>query len=225
MCRQTSDESWSGNLNEVWVAHRDINSYYKPASSFQAGTGLLTPVSASSALQSAGAERHLQAAFLLSLKGQHSVEQPGCHRACVSQSSPASDDRVLLQCGCHTGSVSPGWRSLWDVCGGVWWNPAVLWVKPDWQWTLAASPENNIISVRALNCTLVSVLVNKGEWASLLLHNKYVVFTCKYDSLLKICILVFSKLVCSIIFMNYTISGFIIHIFKMIVVQHRRQNC
>lgn len=105
-----------------------------------------------------------------SLKGQCSSEQPDS----ISQSSPVSDDRVLLlRCGCHTDSVSPGWCSLWGVCGGVWWNPAVLGAKPDWQWTLAASPENNIIFVRTLNCILVTVSKKKKKKRVLCTINMY----------------------------------------------------
>jgi len=56
---------------------------------------------------------------------------------------------VMTGCCCIRDSISPGCWSLWDVCGGVWWNPAVLGVKPDWQWTLAASPEND---VKTMSC-------------------------------------------------------------------------
>lgn len=104
---------------------------------------------------SVGAERLLQAAFLLSLKLQHSVGQPLWPPHLPGFPCDWQGAAALVMS--RTDSVTSGWRLLWDVCGGVWWNPAVLGAKPDWQWTLAASPENNIIFVRSLNGILVTV--------------------------------------------------------------------
>ena len=144
----STDEWWLLIRKSEWglSGTLDINSYYKLASFCKAGPGccdrslpaLLTGTRASPPDRvSALAERAVI-----------------CQADRLSRLPPSPSLPPWVVRGCHTGSVSPGWRLPWDVHGGVWWNPAVPGAKLDWQWTLAASPENKVVFVRPLSCNL-----------------------------------------------------------------------